>query len=143
MAAGFLSGCGQPPVETSGTDPQRLQLLETEISQLRQQLDRARRQVDELEAELAGTPQAVVQESGRSTQEILDELKESEQTLGEILVLKELLSAKAWAEVKSQDNVIQLMLGEEEKKQRSSLAALAMAAVGSLIAIPAGKMGLA
>lgn len=80
MAAGFLSGCGQPPVETSGTDPQRLQLLETEISQLRQQLDRARRQVDELEAELAGTPQAVVQESGRSTQEILDELKEIKMT---------------------------------------------------------------
>ncbi len=75
--------------------------------------------------------------------DILDDLQESEQTLGELLVLKELLSARAWAEVKSQENVILIMLGNEEKKQRSPVAALALAAVGAIVALPARKMGLA
>ena len=34
-------------------------------------------------------------------------------------------------------------MSQEEKKQRSPVAALALAAIGGLIAIPARKMGLA
>ena len=76
-------------------------------------------------------------------QEVLDDLRENGRSLGETLVMKELLSARAWAEVKSQENVIQLMLADQETKQRSPVAALALAVVGSLVALPARKMGLA